>query len=302
MSTVPVTVWLASYPKAGNTWVRALLSAAYRGPDWGSDWLGSAQPGSLHTLHDGLGLASARLSRRQLAPLRRLACELLPGDESGTLLRKVHDAFLPDADGHPLAWVRGVNRAIYVVRDPRDVAVSYAHHFGVDHEGAVQVMAVGNDLARLLAPAPPAAAGADRGHERDLEPEEYLLPSWSRHVTSWCDQDAMAVLVVRYEDLHERPAEMLAAMLDLLEVSRTPSQIAAAVEASAFARLAFAEIFYPFAEAAAPDRVFFRRGVAGGWRDELDPALARRIEHDHGAVMARFGYPIDQALPEGRTA
>lgn len=296
-------MWLAAYPKSGNTWVRALLSAAYRGPGWGSEWLGLYQPGSLRTLHDGLGLAGARLSRQQLAPLRRLAVEQLPADEEGTVLCKVHDAFLPDADGHPLARVRGINRAIYVVRDPRDVAVSYAHHFAVDHATAVAVMAAGNDLGRSLAPGPSTGAGGGEvGVDVDAYADNYLLPFWSRHVTSWCDQDAMDVLVVRYEDLHRRPAETLAAMLDLLEVSRTPSQIADAVEAACFARLAFAEIIHPFAEAAAPDRVFFRRGVVGGWRDELDHDLARRIERDHHAVMARFGYPINPALPEGRTA
>lgn len=272
------TVWLASYPKSGNTWVRALLAAVLEGRRLGEgSVVGRHQPGGPSFLHEVLGISGSTMTRTELAPLRRLAGALITSDVTEPVIRKVHDAYVPDGDGVPLPLAPGENRAIYVVRDPRDVVTSYAHHFGVEQAEAVRVMRNGSF-----------------GDVRTLDPFAYVLTEWSTHVESWCDQRDMPVLVLRYEDLHTDPCGALRRVLELIGVARTDDEIARAVGECEFTRLALDEVVTGFTEAPAPDRVFFRRGQAGAWRDELSTGLVEQVERDHARVMHRFGY-----LPTG---
>ena len=63
-----------------------------------------------------------------------------------------------------------------------------------------------------------------------------------------------------------------------------------AIKRTSWDRLRRQEEAAGFKERPRADRMFFRRGMAHGWIDELPSELARRIEHDHGEVMQRFGY------------
>ena len=54
---------------------------------------------------------------------------------------KSHAAWLPVADGYPANWQPPDAKAIYIIRDPRAVAVSWAHHIGHSPQDAVDIMA-----------------------------------------------------------------------------------------------------------------------------------------------------------------
>ncbi len=75
-----------------------------------------------------------------------------------------------------------------------------------------------------------------------------------------------------------------------LGMDAPPYMVAAAVEAVRFEKLSAAEDANGFVERPNTVTKFFRRGVAGGWRDTLTLEQAARIESDHGPVMRRLGY------------
>jgi aryl sulfotransferase len=86
------------------------------------------------------------------------------------------------------------------------------------------------------------------------------------------------------------PALALIAVARHCGLDHEPAAIAAAVAATRFDRLRAREAQTGFRGGQADGRSFFRRGVAGGWRDSLTPAQAARITATHGDMMAHLGY------------
>jgi hypothetical protein len=159
------------------------------------------------------------------------------------------------------------------VRDPRDVAVSYSHFFETDLEKTARELGD----AELVMPASP------------FQFRQKLL-GWSGHVRSWLDQASVPVHVLRYEDLLSDTAAELRRALNFIGAQGTAEEIARAVRHSAFSELRRQESERGFRERGSRRELFFREGRAGSWRERLPAVLARKIERDHGEVMARLGY------------
>jgi aryl sulfotransferase len=278
--TAPRTVWLASYPKSGSTWIRAMLAAVTA--DGGASRLdldslgGGPVPSSRPQIESFLGFASSDLTEEELERLRPLCDAAFDRDLGELRFRKVHDT-LYGTLGAPIVPPEHTRGAVYVVRDPRDVAVSWAHHSARTHEWAVAALA---DPATAMNESP-----------TDLEPQTLQrLGTWSDHVAAWIDHGLFPTIVVRYEDLAADPAGELRRIAGFAGLEAEEERLGAAARAAAFERLRAHERRHGFMERPGRDRPFFRRGVAGAWRDELDPALAARVERDHRAAMQRLGY------------
>lgn len=269
------TVWLASYPKSGNTWFRAVFAAWRRDDPFALD---AADPiASLrHRFDDALGLYSSDLTDDEALALRPTADDIVDGAHAEPHLHKIHDALLSGA-GDGLAVSSAATRcAIYLVRDPRDVAVSFAHHNDRDPAWATQ---------RICSP-----GSRIDGRSGDIAVQfPQQVGDWSAHVHGWVDEAPFPVHVVRYEDCVADPMRTFADAFAFAGFTITEDELVAALDAASFARLQERERATGFGErwGRAP---FFRRGIAGGWRDELKPELAERIEQAHGVTMERFGY------------
>lgn len=270
---------LASYPKSGNTWMRAFLASLAKGgdtPDINAELAAHvlARRGALDAW---IGVEASDLTPAEIATIRPYASRRAAAAGAGVV--KVHDANLvPPGGREPPIPADAIDRVIYIVRDPRDVAVSSAHHFGKTAEAIVAEM---ND--------PEFAIGRSQGHlNRNVD---QYISTWSRHVESWLDADGLRVHRVRYEDMVAAPEPTFAAAARFLELEHSDEAIALAVQAVAFGKLAEQEARRGFVERlAGAVSPFFRRGKPGGWRIELAPPLAAQIEREHGVVMRRCGY------------
>lgn len=268
------TVWCASYPKSGNTWVRSLVQALRSGESPDINRLG-ADGHADDDLMRGLGLSASGLSETMTHGFLRLGWALAGGsDPAQRVLRKTHAPWLPVDDGYPQCWQPEGAKAIYIVRDPRAVAVSWAHHIGHPTADAVDIMSTDRIDSVMLSDI---YGGFHPGN-------------WSSHVNSWLDQTDLPTFVIRYEDLSLNPLPTVTRLAQWLDLPTDTDRLQNAIESCAFEQLAAAEIIDGFAEAAAPGRVFFRRGETDAWRTELEPLLRERIEHDHSETMARLGY------------
>lgn len=275
-------VWIASYPKSGNTWFRALLANAdpERQEPAPLDRLGSGVAGARARFDTWAGVESADLTSLEEDALRSpvWAWEGMEAPGEDLIFRKLHDAFHSPFDGAPSVPVEVSRGAIYLARDPRDVAVSYANHRGGSVADAVQAM-------------------ADEGHGLAGGPSGQLaqhLGSWSSHVEGWLSQDQVAVHLVRYEDLHSHPVDSFAAALSFVGLDIPPWAVERAVEWSRFERLQSMEQKEGFFEKPPSSPAFFRAGTAGRWRDELTAELVQDIEERHAPVMDRLGYPLSR--------
>jgi hypothetical protein len=278
-------VWLASYPKSGNTWFR-LLAANLDAADGPADINEMGLHGGMasargefefHTLLD-----SGLLTHDEADGLRPRVYELLSSDEDevGLRLVKAHDAYLTTPFGEPLLGGAGAaDGAIVIVRDPRDVAASLAHHRQTSIDAAIEFMA------------DPDACFAANTRAQALQLRQ-RLSDWSGHVASWLDQADLPVHVVRYEDLRADPLETFTAAMAFAGRDVSPADAERAVEFARFERLQAQERERGFLEwrPRGGEGLFFRRGEAQGWRGELTPNQVQRIESMHGPMMRRLGY------------
>jgi estrone sulfotransferase len=163
----------------------------------------------------------------------------------------------------------GFPKVVYIVRDPRDVLVSYFH------------------LQRLT--------GRDRGAsiEEIVTASDHWPCSWDAHVRGWALGDHDNVLVVSYEELHEDAASVLQRILGFADVERPRAAIEAAVRAASFEQMRRHEetTGVPLKDKRMDkEERMIRRGRLGSWRDELDDETVRAIESAYGETMMALGY------------
>jgi len=267
--------WLASYPKSGSTWVRMLLNAYITGfpPEINSAWQyasGDLQP-HVYQLTAAQPIDKFEdvdsVYYRPAVPMNFV----LTSPTTDRVL-KTHHAKV-ELDGIPLIPPRLSRGGLYVVRDPRSIAPSFADHMGISIDEAVDLMA--NNQATI--------------HKESARLYHVLL-SWSSHVDSWtvANKD-LRVGVVRYEDLVEHPDETWPAVLRALGLDVDRDRLRVAIDRASFDRMRAAEDEKGFREKGKGAR-FFRRGRVDAWRDELSAAQVKRIARAHRATMERFGY------------
>lgn len=274
---MPGILWLASYPKSGNTWMRVFLANLI---------LDSAEPLPLQRINEVCSsepnevwfkpLAKkpvSELSEKKIAALRTKAQEHAAAVNKNIIPMKTHSLLGKD-HGYPTISVKASVGVIYIVRDPRDVVISASDHYGLTIDQGIEMMADKSSRGRGMP--------GNTVHE--------LMGSWSDHVRSWTRWKHTPLLVLRYEDMLADSLGQLGGVARKLGITQDEERIRRAVEFSSFKTLQAQEAETGFVEKSVNSQRFFRSGRAGGWRDVLTPAQAAAIEREHAVQMRRFGY------------
>ena len=277
-------VWLASYPKSGNTWVRAFLHNLFHN---------KTEPVDLNRLGGRMFQSDGALmwfqmvdprpvcewSSADVAAMRSKVCELIARGQQGSIFCKTHNALLT-VHGHPTINLNVTSGAIYVVRNPLDVAVSSADFMGTDLDRMIDIMATEN---------------LETPHDSERNNVSIASGSWSQHVASWTGRANERLYVVRYEDLIGKPSVTFGGVARFLGLKPSRQRLLRAIRNSSFRTMQRQEAIGGFHERSGHQERFFRRGKAGGWKDVLSESQVRRICEAHDEQMRRFGY-----LPEDR--
>lgn len=222
-----------------------------------------------------MNVESSDLTPAEQADLRHDLALVVASETAEPQFRKVHDWWGHTPAGRTLFPPEVTLGSVYLVRDPRDVAVSWAHHSGLELDDSIAF------LGR------PGAVIGTAGRWRDQF--EQRLGSWSGHVASWLAADPPPLLV-QYERLSADTAGVLSQVAAHCGIDASDGAVAGAVEATGFDRLQQEEKTHGFYLGQRRNRKFFRRGIVGSWRDTLSAAQADRVVQDHGLMMARLGY------------
>lgn len=277
----PGIVWIASYPRSGNTWIRIVLNRLLLPRHEWQDDLDQLIGGDGHSgdrsLFDGVvGVDAAELDADVSDSLRPRVYETLARESTGTRLVKVHDAYRLTSSGEPLFPASATRCVIHAVRDPRDVAVSLAHFFAMTMDEAVNCIC---DPKQTI-------DGTPGRLDRQL-PQR--LFDWSGHATSWLSCP-LPRLTVRFEDMLADPFTTFRRVARFAEIPSPTSHFIPTIEASEFSRLQNMEEKTPLREKPHSAGRFFRRGRSGSWRDALNTTQVIRIIEAHGDVMKSLGY------------
>lgn len=272
-------LWLASYPKSGNTWLRVFLANLRAEAEASADInaLETTQFSARELWDRAIGWETSELAPSEVAALRLPVQELL-AQTAPAIPIKTHEVFADPRDGLPRFSLRATRCVLYVVRHPLDVAVSLAHHRGESLDAAIAFM---NDPRATL------SFGPGEPHFTQV------LCDWSTHVQSWVDAPGLPVCIMRYEDMLTAPREAFrrAAVAAGFEVD--PLRIDQAITHADFKNLQRQEREKGFQESMAV-RPFFREGRSGGWRGKLTSRQVAAIVERHEKMMKRFGY-LDEA-------
>jgi hypothetical protein len=237
--------FLVSYPKSGNTWLKFMFTYLLSGrePDFDSDATVIAEVGS-----------------------HRRAPGVLP---RGGRLIKSHEPYAGPQK-------RLYHKAIYLVRDGRDVAVSY--YYTLIRRGMYEG-SFGQFLSFFL------GRGVDG------------YGPWHEHVESWLASPARergSLLVVRYEDFLKEPVPNLSAVMEFLGLPVATAQAVEAVRLNSAKRMRERERRSQYHEKQArSDIMFVRRAGSGDWARTFTAEDEERFEQVTGDLLRRLGYVSD---------
>ena len=184
-------IWLASYPKSGNTWVRSLLSAYYysKNGNFSFELLKNIdvypqqkyfdvkidKPGEINSYWD--------ISQEKIISKKKIK------------ILKTHNSLL-ELNGKNFTKPQYTLGIIYIVRDPRNVITSLKNHYDLDYEQSLDFML--NEKKYIY----------DIREKNDYA-DFHFLSSWSNHYKSWINNNLFKKMVIKYEDLENNTFKTL---------------------------------------------------------------------------------------------
>ena len=269
-------VWMASYPKSGNTWARIFLA----------NYIANAkEPVPINNAHmvamgDSITktyrmVAGGALDVADIDRTVQLRPRVLRGivaNNADINLVKTHNARVA-ARGVPLIPDNVTRSAVYILRNPLDMVLSYARHYGMTPEEAVN-----------------AVSHPDNANPPDEETVTQFMGSWSDHVRSWTGKSDYPVLVLRYEDMLADPRTCFARLVEHLGMPLDVERLDRAILFSSFKELSEQEKTQGFVEKSAESERFFAKGQKDQWKTDLPARLVKKMKHGHRKVMKKFGY------------
>ncbi|MCE5175040.1 MAG: sulfotransferase domain-containing protein [Bacteroidales bacterium] len=271
-------VWLVSYPKSGNTWFRIFLANYLKDskvPLPFDDIQNASISSSALDFEEETGLNPFELSISEVENFRPdlyRSLSLNAADDS--IFKKTHDAYTYNKNGHPIFPEDISQCAVYFVRNPLDVCVSYANHSASKIEKTVAFLL--NQNAR---------AGGYKGGQLGQK-----LLSWDLHYKSWNEQKAIPIHTVRYEDMLQNPMETFGSIVKFLQMEYDEERLARAIINSDFKLLQKMENEKGFKERLQHCEQFFWKGAIGNYKNYLTQDQIDRIVNNCHDVMKQLGY------------
>ena len=269
--------WIASYPKSGNTWLRALISAYFYTPNGVFHEKAINNIGQFPEKRHFVGFNYNQNIVTDTTKFWLKAQEKINSDNKLRFF-KTHNAF-GIVNNYSFTDANNSIGAIYIVRDPRDVVLSYANHLQLSHEETVERM-----------------FDSKNGEFQPGEKGEYnstLTGSWSDNYNSWKSYKSSKILIIKYEDLIDNSfiyfSKIIKYLSEISEVEYDEKKINQSIEKTAFDKLRSLEEKEGFEEKGL-GKYFFRSGKKGSWRSQLDVNLSRKIRSRFKKEMDELNY------------
>ncbi len=182
-------IWIASYPKSGNTYLRSFIASYYFSKKGKFDF---------NLLLKILQFPSLKFTKKNIYSEDEASQNWIFNQNQFFLNNEVHFVkthnTLDEFKGNKFTSNQQTLGAIYIVRDPRNIVSSLTHHYSLNYDQAYQKIM--DENASLL--------------EKSLNNDHSnftFLGSWSNHYKSWKNTTEFKTLFIKYEDLEDNKYE-----------------------------------------------------------------------------------------------
>ena len=268
-------IWLASYPKSGNTWLRIFLENLFRNTQSPADIndLGvvkfSDNSFSLYETVSGKSLRNE--SDSNIHKLRNQVQKYM-GSHSETVFAKTHNAVM-NFENNPLIWLEHLAGVVYVIRNPLDMLISFSDHYNLTIDDTIE--AISSPYHQINS--------TEKGIFQ-------ILGGWSNHYYSWFKIENLSPLCLRYEDMIQNPVKSFGKLTKFLGLPKDTPRLKRAIRHSSFQVVSQQETKKGFAEQSRAGHKFFRQGKVGSYRRVLSDDQIAKVIDNHGELMVEMGY------------
>ncbi len=292
--------WLSSYPKSGNTLLRSILISLFFSEDGKFELEHANKIGqfeSTNNIRKNYNLFEKDYNKlNELSTLYKYFDQLQDkkslGFNQDFIFLKTHSGLF-EIGGNAFTNEINTRGIIYIVRDPRDVCISWAKHTGITLDQSINFMLY--DLSSILWMEPQKNQTLFTEKKRPRS----LLSSWEKHVLSWTSLDwKIPILILKFEDLVYNKESQILNLVDFFQnnygfkFNNINKKIKNILISTEFGNLKKEEEQKGFLEAT-NNNSFFSVGKKDQWKSILDKNQVKKIENKFGKLMKKFGYEID---------
>ena len=279
-------IWIASYPKSGNTWVRSLLST-YLYSDNGifNFYL-------LKKIQQFPGKQYFEFFLKDFTDIKKVSNYWIAAQDrinllyDKTIFLKTHSA-LCRLENNSFTNKNNTKAVIYIVRDPRNLITSFSHHYSLNIDQAFDFI---NDKKTMVLTNEYGVG--DFGIAT-------VLGNWPEHYKSWQNIKFAPILVIKYEDLIKDTKNTFILILNflktLMDIRIDEKKIINTVDSCSFEKLAEKEKTEGFFESVPLKENlkklnFFYLGKKNDWKKLLDSKIEEKIRFKFNKEMKELGY------------
>ena len=274
-------VWLASYPKSGNTWMWLFIKSYFNPPkkkfslNYHKD-----DPIMLEPFPDERMFDKLKINYENFFDLSKnwVNLQSLINLNNKTNYLKTHNAMCT-INNHKFTNIQNTLGAIYIVRDPRDVLISYSSYMEKSMDETLKFMLNKETY--------------EAGEFKKKIYNKTLLGSWSDHYNSWKNYKSREIIIIKYEDMVNSASstflKVLTYLSKIIKIDVDHTKMDKAIEETSFKNLKSLEINEGFKTNPSKNE-FFRKGVVGDWRKKLNKEQVEKIEKAFEAEMIELGY------------
>ena len=283
-------IWIASYPKSGNTWIRSLLSSYLFSKDGKFSFKllkNIEQFSSKNFLSDKL----KSLNYQAIISKNWIPSQKIINRDKKIHILKTHNA-LCSIYGNNFTDSFNTTAVIYIVRDPRNLITALSHHYELSLDEAFSFL---TNKRKIIFPVNIA------NNEKNIkESEDFnFLGDWSTHYQSWKNINFCPIKIIKYEDCLIDVQKVFVSTLDFLskflKVKLDNKKINNAFNSTSFKNLSRMEKNEGFEESATPSKTnkkikFFNLGKKNNWKNLLDSEIEKKIRNAFSKEMKELGY------------